>query len=187
MKTLVISGAVRKEEYSNQLLDYFLDKSTGEIKIIEAYHLKNIRPCKDCRYCFKNFGCCIKDNMQEIYTDINAADIVVLAAPINSYSVPGVMKIILDRCQPYWAGNIRKDKDTYKRKKGVIFMVDSEPSFPNQFLGGELVFNGLLNDIRATKIGMITIANSDSLTAADENTYYDDTKKLAARIYGETF
>ena len=46
-------------------------------------------------------------------------------------------------------------------KKGAILLVGGAPSFENQFLGGELVFKNLLNDLSAECLGEVCLPNSD--------------------------
>ena len=45
--------------------------------------------------------------------------------------------------------------------KGAILMVGGAPSFPNQFLGGELVLKNLLNDLSTECLGEVCLPNSD--------------------------
>ena len=47
MKTLVITGAARKNGHTNQMVKLFLDTLGGEYTIIDAYRAENIAPCKD--------------------------------------------------------------------------------------------------------------------------------------------
>ena len=67
MKTLVITGAARKNGHTNQMVKLFLDTLGGEYTIIDAYRAENIAPCKDCRYCWHKKGCSIHDGMDEVY------------------------------------------------------------------------------------------------------------------------
>ena len=78
MKTLVITGAARKNGHTNQMVQLFLDTLGGEYTVIDAYRAENIAPCKDCRYCWHKKGCSIHDGMEEIYQLLEEADNVVL-------------------------------------------------------------------------------------------------------------
>ena len=44
MKTLVITGAARKNGHTNQMVKLFLDTLGGEYTIIDAYRAENIAP-----------------------------------------------------------------------------------------------------------------------------------------------
>ena len=162
MKTVVINGSARDNGHTKQMIKLFLDTIGGEYEIIDAYHAENIAPCKDCRYCWHKNGCSIKDGMQEIYEKIDNCDNVILASPMYFHSVTGKMKVIIDRFQKYWAGHVvRKDMPKTPLHKGAVLMVGGAPSFPNQFLGGSLVLQNLLNDINAEFIGEVCLPNSD--------------------------
>ena len=134
MKTLVIFGAARQKGHTKQMVDLFLEHLDGEKEIIDAYRT-DVKPCMDCRYCWKTKACAIKDGMQEIYQKIEAADNIVLASPMYFHSVTGRMKVLIDRLQVYWAGHVRNDMPEKFTKKGAILMVGGAPAFENQFLG----------------------------------------------------
>ncbi len=161
MKTLVFYGSARKNGHTKQMLSLFLNHLEGKAEIVDCYREKNISPCMDCRYCLKTRGCAIKDDMQEIYKKIDAADLIVLAAPMYFHCIPGPMKSVLDRCQLYWAGLVRKDHDLDKPKIGVILMVGGAPDFEKQFTAGEMVLKGLLSDLNAEHMGTVSMPNSD--------------------------
>lgn len=161
MKTLVINGSARPKGHTSQMVQLFLDTLGGEYEIIDAYRVENIAPCTDCRYCWHKKECQIKDGMQEIYQKLEAADNLVLASPMYFHSVTGKMKILLDRFQVYWTGHVRNDMPEHPLRKGAILMVGGAPSFPNQFLGGELVLKNLLSDLSAECLGQVCLPNSD--------------------------
>ena len=60
MKTLVIFGAARQKGHTKQMVDLFLEHLDGEKEIIDAYRT-DVKPCMDCRYCWKTKACAIKD------------------------------------------------------------------------------------------------------------------------------
>lgn len=64
IKTLIFSGTPRKNGDTMKLINEFIKYLDGEYKIIDSYNC-NIKPCIDCRYCWKNTGCCINDEMQD--------------------------------------------------------------------------------------------------------------------------
>lgn len=60
MKTLVIIGAARPNGHTRKMVDLFLENLDGEKEIIDAYRM-DVKPCMDCRYCWKTKACIIKD------------------------------------------------------------------------------------------------------------------------------
>ncbi|ONI39846.1 flavoprotein [Candidatus Epulonipiscium fishelsonii] len=164
MNTLIITGSARKKGHTNNMVDILVKKLDGNIEFVDAYELqkeKNISPCLDCRFCWKTPNCCIKDDMQEIYEKIEWADNIVFATPMYFHTVTAPLKIIIDRCQVYWASWVRKDKKEIFSKNGIILMSGGAPSFEEQFLAGEIVLKGVLGDINANYLGKVVFPNTD--------------------------
>lgn len=161
MRTLVIIGAARRRGHTKKMVDLFVETLGGEVDVVDAYRVKDVGPCMDCRYCWRKPECVIKDGMQDVYAKLEAADNVVLACPMYFHSVPGKMKLLIDRFQVYWSGHVRGDLPERPLRRGAILMVGGAPSFPNQFLGGELVLKNLLSDLSCELMGEVCLANSD--------------------------
>ena len=152
MKTLVILGAARPKGHTRQMVDLFLEHLDGEAEIIDTYRT-DVKPCMDCRYCWKNRACAIKDGMQDIYKKVDEADNIVLASPMYFHSVTG-----------------------------RILMVGGAPSFENQFLGGELVLKNLLNDLSAECMGEGCLPNSDRDSLETRPDIAEEVIKLAETL-----
>ena len=73
MKTLILNGSPRKNGDTNSLVNLIIPEIIGDYRIVNAYDC-NISACLDCRFCWKNNGCAIDDEMQEIYTYIQECD-----------------------------------------------------------------------------------------------------------------
>ncbi|NLI89303.1 MAG: flavodoxin family protein [Epulopiscium sp.] len=160
MKTLVFFGAARRKGHTKAMVDLLIEHLDGEVEIIDAYR-EPVKPCIDCRYCWRVNGCSIKDDMQDIYKKIEEADNVVFASPIYFHSITGPLKTMIDRLQVYWAAHVRKDKPEGFQRKGAMLLVGGAPDFEDQFLGGDIVLRNVFNDINAENLGMVTLANSD--------------------------
>lgn len=181
MKTLVFFGAARRKGHTKEILDLFIENLEGEVEIIDAYR-QPVRPCVDCRFCWKQKACSIKDEMQEIYQKIEEADNIVFATPIYFHSVTGPIKTMIDRLQVYWAAHVRKDKPEGYLRKGAMLLVGGAPDFENQFLGGEIVLNGVFNDLNVENLGIIRMANSDKDTIESREGLGDDIVALAKKM-----
>ena len=68
MKKLILNGSPHKNGDTSYIVNELKKKLDGEIEEIFLYDAK-ISPCVDCRYCWKNKGCAIKDDMEKIYKD----------------------------------------------------------------------------------------------------------------------
>ena len=60
---------------------------------------KNIKGCLACEYCHtKGNGNCIqKDDMQEVYTLLKKAEMLIIASPIYYHGISGQLKCVIDR------------------------------------------------------------------------------------------
>jgi multimeric flavodoxin WrbA len=105
IKVLALCGSPRKDGNTSILLYEFLKGAKIEGAAVERFDIAHlsIAPCRECLTCFRDGRCVIPDDMEEIYSRLLAADIVVLASPIFFYSVTGWSKALIDRCQALWA------------------------------------------------------------------------------------
>lgn len=122
MKTLIFNGSPRKKGDTMEMINTLTEELGGEIKVVNAYH-DGIRPCIDCRWCFENKGCAIKDGMQEIYSYIEECDHIVLASPIYFGEISGMLLAVLSRLQTYFSARyLRKEEPVPKKKTGGILL-----------------------------------------------------------------
>lgn len=123
MKTLILNGSPRKEGDTVSLINKVLESLNGEYKIINAYDC-GIHPCVDCRYCWENDGCCIDDEMQQVYEYIQECDNVLIASPIYFSELTGALLNVGSRLQTYFSASFfRKEKPIKKNKKGAVIIV----------------------------------------------------------------
>lgn len=139
MKTLIFNGSPAKKGNTAALIDELCATIEGDVKVVDCYRV-NVKACIDCKYCFKNAGCSIKDDMQQIYEDVEAADVIVMATPMHFGICSAPMFTVVSRLQSYWAQrNIRKLKLTNKEKLGALLVTCG-----NKWLNMELVMDGLM-------------------------------------------
>jgi multimeric flavodoxin WrbA len=74
----------------------------AKVKTIILNDLK-IAPCQHCDACFEAGKCRIEDDMQMVYGELEQADRIVLASPIQFMGVSAQAKAMIDRCQALWA------------------------------------------------------------------------------------
>jgi rRNA maturation RNase YbeY len=105
LKVLGITGSPRRGGNTDLLLEEFMRGAASngaEVKTIVLNNLK-ISPCQHCDACLEKGICKIKDAMQMIYQELEQADRIVLASPIQFMGVTAQMKAMIDRCQCLWA------------------------------------------------------------------------------------
>ena len=79
----------------SEALDY-LKSHDFETEIFTC-HGKDLKPCMHCDYCLENKECIIRDDMGEIYENLQNADGIILATPVQSGSLSSNLSIIMDR------------------------------------------------------------------------------------------
>ena len=105
MRVLGIAGSPRWDGNTDRLLAEMLRGASSqgaEVKTVVLNDLK-ITPCQHCDACLEKGNCRIDDDMQMIYREMEAADRIVLASPIQFMGVTAQMKAMIDRCQALWA------------------------------------------------------------------------------------
>ena len=128
LKVLGIAGSPRRGGNTDLLLNEVLKGAASqgaEVKTIILSDL-NIAPCKHCDGCLKEGNCIIKDDMQDIYTDFEEADVIVMATPIQFMGMTAPMKAMIDRFQSRWARKyVRKipPLGEIKKRKGFFIAV----------------------------------------------------------------
>lgn len=101
MRILVLNGSPRPEGNTKQMVDAFREgaASTGhKVDVVDVCR-KKIAGCLACEYCHtKGNGVCVqKDDMQEVYSLLGEADMLVIASPIYYHGFSGQLKCTLDR------------------------------------------------------------------------------------------
>lgn len=105
MKFLTIAGSPRRKGNTDLLLAELVKgaQSKGaEAETIVVQNLK-ISTCVHCDTCLKEGICRIKDDMQAIYDKLAAADVIVVASPVQFAGITAPLKAMIDRCQCLWA------------------------------------------------------------------------------------
>lgn len=165
MKNVVIlNGSPRKSGYTAKMIDVFvetLDKSEYNIEIFDCNKL-NVNFCLDCRYCEKEFECVVKDDMQNVYSKLEEADIIVFGTPVYFYTVSAQIKRVIDRLQVYYFKNIKGQLDI-KPKIGVLFSVGGAKEYKEQFKSVEVVTKGTMKNLNCSLVYKVFCSSTDNL------------------------
>ena len=95
----------------------------AETNTIYLSRLKYI-PCQHCDDCLKEGKCRYQDDMQQIYAELEKADVVVLASPVQFSGPPAAVKAMIDRCQCLWARKyVLKIAPLSREKKRKGFLI----------------------------------------------------------------
>lgn len=146
IKVVGIVGSYRKGKITDCAVKAILEgaKSKGaETQKIDLLD-KHIEFCTNCRSCTQVEGrqrgkCVHNDDMDDVLTDIDNAEAVVLGSPINFSNVTAMMKRFTERLIPYaywpWGKTLAPVlRDKQKNKKAVIVTSSACPAIIGRFL-----------------------------------------------------
>ena len=101
MNVLILNGSPRQNGNTAAMANAFAEGAmeAGHKVSIVPVAQKKISGCLACEYCHtKGKGACIqKDDMQEIYSLLQDADMLILASPIYYHGFSGQLKCAIDR------------------------------------------------------------------------------------------
>ncbi len=128
MKVIAFNGSPRRGGNTETLLSESIrgvKEQGGDVTVYQLDTL-NLRPCLNCGKCDDTGRCIIKDDMQTIHDDIRIADRIIVASPVFFFSVSAQTKIMIDRCQTFWA-----EKYVHKKpisagppgRKGLLLLI----------------------------------------------------------------
>lgn len=114
MNVVVINGSPRGEKSNSyQLTKAFMEGLNPAD--ITVFHLAkmHIDPCKGCFACWKHTPgkCVIKDDVAEVLERIVEAEIIIWSFPLYYFSVPGLLKNLIDRQLPLILPEMEKNED----------------------------------------------------------------------------
>ena len=102
---LGLAGSCRGGGNTDTLLDWCLAAAAAEGAEVMRFRLADLdlHPCRGCDACSKDGVCIVKDDMHLLYPHLAGADAIVLATPVYAMGMPSLPKMVVDRCQPFWA------------------------------------------------------------------------------------
>lgn len=159
MKIIVLNGSPHKTGNTAALAEAFQKgaQSAGHEVVICPVGTMNIKGCIGCEYCHtKGDGACIqKDDMQDVYPELNSADMVVLASPVYYFGLSGQMECTLSR---FYAGM----KPAKAQKYGLILSSMS----PNVQAGIEAQYKMMVGFFGAEDAGILEIIGEENKSEA---------------------
>ncbi len=125
---LAIRGSARRNGNSDAVLETSLTTLRQEvgddltIETITPAEL-NITPCRSCHGCWDTGQCVINDTMQHVYRQCLQSRHIVVSAPVYFTSLPGHLKVFIDRFQCFWARTYRLANPPEPRRYGMFFCI----------------------------------------------------------------
>ncbi|MDD1666953.1 MAG: flavodoxin family protein [Methanomicrobiales archaeon] len=121
--TLIIQGSPRPDGNCSILAGWAAEEATrlrGRPRVVYLDDL-SIRPCIGCYQCYNSGTCTFDDDMTGLIRSLRSASLLVICTPVYTNTVPGALKIFIDRCQAYHAE--RNLFPAEKPQKGILLGV----------------------------------------------------------------
>ena len=172
MKVLGIAGSPRRRGNTDLLLDEVLKGAASRGARVRKVILDKLKiaPCDHSDACLKTGKCRIKDDMQTVYQELEEADRIVLASPIQFMTVTAPMKAMIDRCQALWARKyvLKQPPLSVKERKGLFIAVGGT-KLSKLFEPAQATVKALFNTLDVTYAGELLFRGVDEKGAITEH------------------
>ncbi|MBR1442180.1 MAG: flavodoxin family protein [Firmicutes bacterium] len=180
MKTIIINGSPRKNGNTAALTERIVSLLKGDAKVISPYFM-NIAPCTDCRFCYGENECIIKDDMTDIYGEILSADNIILASPLYFSELTSGVLAMASRFQLFYTSRyIRHDIKEIKEKKAAVILVGGGSSKTDEKALSTASI--ILSSINAKVVDTLSYINTDHLPAAEDDTVLLRLNEIAEKL-----
>ena len=159
---VVIQGSPRASGNCGILAGWAVSAAHGLGRTAQVIypHDMDIHCCIGCYQCFNTGSCIFDDDMGGIIAAIRESSLLVVCAPVYTNTVPGGLKLLIDRCQAYHAERVlsggRRDQ------QGLIFSVAGRKGEEN-FTCLTRVISTFLRNLDIIPAGEILIDRVDSV------------------------
>jgi multimeric flavodoxin WrbA len=139
-KVVAVVGSYRKGGNTDSVVEAILEGAREKGAETQTIHLieRPIEFCANCRQCTQTPGeergkCAQQDNLEALLAEIDAADAVVLASPVNYGNVTAVFRRFMERligCTYWpWGGKAPKGRKKVLTRKAVLVATSAMPGF----------------------------------------------------------
>jgi putative NADPH-quinone reductase len=139
-RVVAIVGSYRKGGVADRTVEAVLEGARVLGAQTRTFHLtdQHIEFCRNCRECTQQPGaergrCSQQDDLEPMLREIEAADAVVLASPVNYYNVTAIFRRFLERLLGYvywpWGQNGPALRNKRRPRKAVLVASTAMPGF----------------------------------------------------------
>ncbi len=187
MKVLGIMGSPRIGSNTDLLLDEALEGAKNQGAEVEKIIVDklNISPCREYYGCLKDGNCVIRDDMDDIYPKLLAADVIVVASPMFFYGLSSQLKALIDRCQALWARRyVLKQEPPGSMRKGAFIAVGATRG-KKLFDGATLVVKYFFQAVGVEYVDELLVRGVDKRAEIKERpAILADARELGKRLAG---
>lgn len=122
---VIVQGSPRPDGNCGEIAEWIVDETVrlgGTVKVLYPDDL-DIRPCIGCYQCYNSGFCTFADDMEEVFGHVQRCRVLAVCAPVYTCSVPGALKILMDRFLSYDAHRRLFGSEDKKRQAGLFFGV----------------------------------------------------------------
>ena len=164
MKVLGLIGSPRIKGNTAKLVKEILAGAAENGAESAVYNLAkmNLSGCKACSACLKKGTCILEDDMQELYREIEEADVLVLGSPVYMGEISAQAKPFVDRLHPF----VHDSSKPLAGKKLVLAYTQGNPNvdaYGKYFEYMEGIFSHVGFDVKGTVAEAGTIGMDDIL------------------------
>jgi putative NADPH-quinone reductase len=146
-RIVAVMGSYRRDGIIEQTVDAMLQAAAGAGAETEKIVLadESIEFCTNCRKCtgaelpgMRRADCIFDDRMHDICQALDEADGIILAAPINFFTVNALTKRFIERLLVYvywpWEKPLPKPRIKKRDKKAVVMTASACPAFLGRWI-----------------------------------------------------
>jgi putative NADPH-quinone reductase len=152
-----------------KLLDRALEGAKDAGCIVEKIEVcrLNFQSCREIFYCVEHDTCAMKDDMSPMYSKISGLDGLILASPVMTMGIPGVLKSFMDRFQVFFmAKYVRNSPLVPEGRRGPrrgLYIGISGMKVPYVFDGAKLTVKAFFSIIDVDYQGELLIPDMDTI------------------------
>lgn len=157
---VVLQGSPRADGNCGILASWAADAARAKGATVQVIypHDRYIRPCIGCYQCYNTGTCIYRDEMDDIIPALEHARLLVICSPVYTNTVPGGLKLLVDRCQAYHAWRVLTASPA--RKKGLLFVVAGRKGLEN-FTCVQHTLRAFLNNLSIPLAGEVLVDQMD--------------------------
>ena len=139
-KIVAILGSYRQGGTIETAVDIILQSARARGAETQVFNLReqHIEFCTNCRSCMQAPGatrgqCVQQDDLEDILTAVEAADALVLAAPVNCYNTTALFRRFMERLVGFgywpWGQNAPRARSRQRSRRAVLVASAAMPAF----------------------------------------------------------
>jgi len=131
VEVLIIQGSPRANGNCSVLAGWAAEEAENIGKERRVVYLDDLslHPCIGCYQCYNTGTCTFDDDMTDLIGSLRSVSLLVICTPVYTNTVPGGLKIFIDRCQAYHA-----EKNLFTgggEKRGILLSVSGRTGTVN--------------------------------------------------------